>query len=375
MMILELSLVSLGLLMILQTTLSFMRSRAWWVRITDFPRPQIAFFSLILLGLLGVINLGAESVTRWEWMLLVLLGVSVVVQVVQMLPYTWIWKPQVPAAPKDHPRADRLRIIASNVCMDNREVGRWLDTIRRENPDVIVAVEVDAWWSQQLRVLHEDYAHRILQPQDNTYGMAIYSRVPLRDTVIEHLVEPDVPSIFTTVELASGRHVRCVALHPRPPRPDIAQDSDLRDAELARAAKIIRPFRAPTIVVGDLNDVAWSHTTHLFQRIARVLDPRIGRGLFATFHADHRFLRYPLDHVFHTNHFDVVEIRRLGHVGSDHFPILIELALRAEQVNRPDVDPMNPADQRQAAEAIEDARELKREETSEENRERKSSDR
>ncbi len=375
MVVFKLILTVVGWIVVLQTVLSFVRSRAWWVRIFDFPRPQIAASSVILLGFFGAANSGWANASPWEWGLLALLGSSVLVQVSQILPYTRAWRYQVPAAPRDVPREDRLKIVASNVCMDNQEIRLWLETIRAENPDVIVVVEVNSWWIQQLRVLETDYPHRIVHPQENTYGIAIYARLPLHDTEIKHLVEPDVPSVFTTLELPSGRRLRCVALHPRPPRPDIDQDSDLRDAELGRAAELIRKFQLPVVVVGDLNDVAWSHTTHLFQRIARVLDPRIGRGLFATFHADHFFLRYPLDHVFHSNHFDLVELRRLRHVGSDHFPILIEIALRADGVNRPEVAPMDADDKAEATEALRDASDLQQAETETERLKRKQADR
>jgi endonuclease/exonuclease/phosphatase (EEP) superfamily protein YafD len=81
----------------------------------------------------------------------------------------------------------------------------------------------------------------------------------------------------------------------------------------------------PVIVAGDFNDVAWSHTTHLFQRIGGLLDPRVGRGLFNTFDSRSRLLRFPLDHVFASRHFLLVELRRLPNIGSDHFPILMVL--------------------------------------------------
>ena len=40
--------------------------------------------------------------------------------------------------------------------------------------------------------------------------------------------------------------------------------------------------------------------------------------------------RFPLDHVFHSSHFKLVELRRLEHVGSDHFPVLVELSYEPE---------------------------------------------
>jgi hypothetical protein len=44
-----------------------------------------------------------------------------------------------------------------------------------------------------------------------------------------------------------------------------------------------------------------------------------------TFHADYRFLRWSLDHIFHSTDFGLVEMKRLSHIGSDHFPIYVVL--------------------------------------------------
>jgi hypothetical protein len=47
--------------------------------------------------------------------------------------------------------------------------------------------------------------------------------------------------------------------------------------------------------------------------------------MFNTFHAKFWFIRFPLDHLFHSDHFTLSKIFRLLGFGSDHFALLTEL--------------------------------------------------
>ncbi|HUR57362.1 MAG TPA: endonuclease/exonuclease/phosphatase family protein, partial [Opitutaceae bacterium] len=208
------------------------------------------------------------------------------------------------------------------------------------------------WWERHLDSLQPEYPHAIKRPLDNSYGMHVYSRLPLEEARVEFLVERDIPSMHATLVLRSGQRVRAHFLHPTPPSPTENPRSTERDAELIIVAKRVAEERGPVIVTGDLNDVAWSTTTRLFCKLSRLLDPRIGRGMYNTFHARWPFLRWPLDHIFHSDDFTLVALRRLPAIGSDHFPILAELMFQPERAAEQEAPHADRGDQALAHEKL-----------------------
>ena len=332
-------------LVVIATLLPFSRNEYWWIRGWDFPRLQVACLALLLVGV-------ALATSAWETGLgrAVLIGSAgcFLYQAYRILPYTRLARHEVKSA-RDCNRDRRLRLLSSNVLISNRDTERMLAQIRKHQPDIVVTLESDARWQTALDTLQPEYPHAIKQPLDNAYGMHIYSRLPFEEAKVEFLVEPGIPSVHGTVVLPSGDRVRLHFIHPTPPSPTENERSTERDAELVIVAKRVAQESGPIIVTGDLNDVAWSTTTRLFRKLSRLLDPRIGRGMFNTFHAHWFFMRWPLDHVFHSDHFTLVELRRLRSIGSDHFPILIDLALEPERAPEQEA-PQADSDDHQLAE-------------------------
>ncbi len=74
--------------------------------------------------------------------------------------------------------------------------------------------------------------------------------------------------------------------------------------------------------------------------------------MYNTFHAHHWFLRWPLDHFFHSAHFRFVRLLRLPDIGSDHFPVFIELQYDPKHTEEQQGLEADRDDQRQAAETI-----------------------
>lgn len=330
---LEWGVVGVGALMLVATALPLLRRDDWWIRVFDFPRLQITV--LIGVSFAAIVWLqhgtGRADVGAVANMFLALLGAAFVYQCYRMRPFTRLARPQVQKSRTTDPDT-RLSLLFSNVLMENRESARLRELIREADPDIVLAVEADDWWQGELRELERTHPHTVLQPQANTYGMLLYSRLPLRNAEVKFLVQDDVPSVHACVQLRNGERVELRCLHPRPPAPGENERSTERDAELLIVGKEIKQRQRPVVVLGDLNDVAWSHTNDLFKDISGLLDPRIGRGFFHTFNAKWPLVRWPLDHCFHSPHFRLVDFRRLPACGSDHFPVYICLSYEPEAV-------------------------------------------
>ncbi|THC45472.1 endonuclease/exonuclease/phosphatase family protein [Massilia sp. Mn16-1_5] len=311
----------LVVLIVIATLLPLSRHTEWWIRDLDFPRLQIA---AVALGVLVAEFVFLDMGERESPFLMIVTAACLAYQAWWIVPYTRPWKNEVKQAVGGAP-GDRIRILTANVLTPNRNTEGLIALIREHEPHVFVTLETDQWWQDRLDVLEGDYPHALKCPLDNLYGMHVYSKLPLEDAAIQFLVEDDIPSMHALVLLPSGRKVRMHFLHPTPPSPTEHAESTERDAELLVVAKSVAGLDTPVIVAGDLNDVAWSTTTRLFRKISGLLDPRIGRGMFNTFHADFWFLRWPLDHLFHSRHFTLGFIRRLPSFGSDHFAMLVEL--------------------------------------------------
>ena len=315
------------------------------VRSFDFGRLQaIGVASFIIVAAFFA---GADTPVLIATLAMAVLAVCI--QLFHVLRFTPVWPVQTVGFAGDSETTPMISVLACNVKQGNRDYQSVIKLIDECQPDIAVFMEADQDWADALRPALAKYRERIEQPQDDSYGILFVSQLPLHEKEVRFLLNDEVPSVSCVVQLPGGRKVRVIALHPEPPLPN--RDTLGRDAEILVAAKIAREERLPVIVTGDLNDVAWSRTTRRFLRISGLLDPRQGRGMFNSFDARYWFLRWPLDHIFHSQDFELVSIERQKFVGSDHFPMFYRLALTSTDRNDPPPEPSGD-DIEEADEAI-----------------------
>lgn len=297
----------------------------WYFKILDFPRLQYLILATVLFFLFLVLN------KKWKFSSVFLaLGLitSVFIHGNLIFPY-FFGEKTVLDAPANQNEENKLGILIANVLITNRKSEEFIQIIQNADPDLILAMEVDKWWVDQLQVLKNNYGYYIEYPLDNAYGMALYSKFPIENQEIAFLNKDDVPSFHVALLLESGKKFKFHGVHPVAPVPSGKYPDNVGEKEvsLLKVSKMIGKEEIPVIVAGDFNDVSWSNTSRLFQNRAKLNNVRIGRGIYSTFNAESFLLRWPLDHFFVTKEFAVSRFERLEKFGSDHFPLYAEFTL------------------------------------------------
>ncbi len=309
--------------MILTVFIPFLKSTWWGVRVLDYPRMQkLVLILLLILAWPGVI---AQAVW-YDYLILGLLSTSSLYLAYVIYPYTPFGKKMIDKGILQKGEKS-LSILVCNVLQDNRKYHLLAQLIKDRNADVLFLLETDKAWQEALSETVQEYKHRIEVPLDNTYGLLFYSKLPLLHHEVNYLIDREIPSIIADIRY-QDQTVRLYGLHPTPPVPQENTESTERDAEILITGRMAKEYAKPCLVIGDLNDVAWSATTTLFLKSSELLDARRGRGMYNTFHSGYWYLRWPLDHFFMSSHFRLIDMKKEKDVKSDHFPISIEVVLR-----------------------------------------------
>jgi endonuclease/exonuclease/phosphatase (EEP) superfamily protein YafD len=299
-----------GILACLATLVGF-AGRFWWgFELAAHFRVQYALalsgFALILLVLR-------------PWRGAALFGAFALLNLTLVVPAFWGDDPVAFAAEQYPPT---LRAVLANVNWENRDYERLLRFIAASDPDIIVLLEATPWLLAQLRDLGERYPHRVAEPHDDPFGIALLSRYPLTQSqIVRFGGGTGPPSIMATLTVG-GRPFTLIGTHPWPPVS--AEIANGRNEQLRALAAQVRQSQAPLLVLGDLNVSPWSPWFARLLADSGLRDSRRGRGLQPSWPAGWPLLWIPIDHALFS---EGIQIRRrdIGPaIGSDHYPVIVD---------------------------------------------------
>jgi endonuclease/exonuclease/phosphatase (EEP) superfamily protein YafD len=212
----------------------------------------------------------------------------------------------------------RLRVLLANVLVDNTHYEALDRLIRRERPDVVCLVELTPSWVAGLAAIRAEYPYHVDAPS-GIVGLGLWFRE--RPEAIDPPARPlpDASPFLHAVFRFAGRPRHLWLVHPRMPFTRKGRP------ELPALAAHIGQAEGSRIVIGDMNSTEGSPLFSDFVRAAGLRDSRLGFGRQPSWPTNLPY-RIPLEHAFVSDDLAVVA-RRLGpSIGSDHFPLIIDLA-------------------------------------------------
>ncbi len=214
-------------------------------------------------------------------------------------------------------------VMSFNVRAANEGRAGVFDYIGRTGPDVVFLHESTRLWEQAAREADLGYdIYEVGQP-----GL-IFSTLVLAPPGSRYesfgFATAEPRAVEVVFDDGHGP-VRLLGVHPL--SPITAERAALHGLQLDWVSGWVREAEGPVVVAGDLNATQWSHGFRRLTGSTGLNDSTRGFGLQPSFPMDgNPLIRVQIDHVLYSDGLTVLD-RRLGpRLGSDHAPVIAELA-------------------------------------------------
>lgn len=223
--------------------------------------------------------------------------------------------------PVSRPADFDLRVMSFNLLSDNDHFDEVIGFIAAERPDVVVLHEASRPWEEALAASQLDYEITRGRNEGLIFGSLVLAP-PGSEVESFGFQVSDARAI--EVVLPSG--VAVLGIHPLAPFPN--DQTERRQYQFEFAGLWAASRSGPVIIVGDFNASPWSHSFRRLRIETGLRNSQAGYGLELSYPAGaNPLLQLSIDHLLHSPDLAVVD-RRLGPaLGSDHFPLIVDLSL------------------------------------------------
>lgn len=220
-----------------------------------------------------------------------------------------------------------LSIYYSNVNKNTGDPHRLNKDIVQQSPDLVALLEVDEEWLSHLSVL-KDYPYSVVVPRIDLFGVALYSKIPFVDGVVDSVGSDMPPVIIAPLQTAVGEML-VLLVHAIPPLS--TENFEHSWILMRRLQTLLRFEKRPILVVGDFNSTPFGRLFRGFRKSGYV-PAELGFGISRTWNAHSPFLRLKLDHMLTRGTIEIADFQVMEKIGSDHFPLFGRFRVHAPAV-------------------------------------------
>lgn len=154
-------------------------------------------------------------------------------------------------------------VVSQNLSFSNGQVVQALSELFEQDSDILVLQEYTPEWHDSLAELAERYEYTITAPQNGAFGIAVYSKIPVRNHRIHIFGNTQAP--FIEVEFDSPKlQARLIAVHFQPPMTSYwSKDRNLQLVELKRYLETVN---GSFVIAGDFNNTPYSPVLRSFMK-------------------------------------------------------------------------------------------------------------
>jgi endonuclease/exonuclease/phosphatase (EEP) superfamily protein YafD len=267
---------------------------------------------------LTVLAVVIAALLRWWTAALVGAGAS-------LLLLSAVWPQYAPGGPVPAANSPIVRLYAANLYAMNDDVAAMRASIQASDADIIVLVEFGEAPNAAIETLLAGYPHREVTERVVRSEDAVRSVIASRYPLSRRSTEGNERQMIAAVADTPIGPVRFVGVHLTRPWPFQFQWGQIIQAQ--NLINHIQGAPEPVVMAGDFNSVASARIGRMLRSEGGLVHAPGWPGTWPA--AVPSPLRMTIDQVYHTTDIAVVE-RRLGApTGSDHRPVIVELARAA----------------------------------------------
>lgn len=295
----------------------FFSKYVWIFDLLSHFRFQYFAFSLLMLVLFVLLK-------RKKLFLL-----SAILCLINLIPIIPLYIPYGGFSKSDAGNFQEIKIVHFNVLTGNTDYQRTIEYLEEKNPDIISLNEVNRSWIDNLG-LSKKYKYSVEEIREDNFGIALYSKIELKNPRIEYFGEAGLPSAVAELNIGE-KEVSVLATHPLPPMNK--RNFEFRNDQLASITKSRDNFKPSMILLGDLNTTSWSYGFKNLITGMDLYDSRRGYGIDFSWPVTLPVLSIPIDHCLVSKDIEVVK-REVGpKLGSDHRSVFVELRITGLSTN------------------------------------------
>lgn len=202
----------------------------------------------------------------------------------------------------------KVRVAHFNLSSFDKSDDGLIEKIMNTESDVISFQEYTPDWDAYIaRKLIRAYPNIHRMVRIDLFGMAIYSKKPIENPITFYY--KDIPNINVTIH--SGlQDVNIISSYIAPPSLT-SKDINSKD-HLAHLGDYISKITNPTIILGDFNQVYWTHDIKEFRDKSDLVNSRRNISLTS---------KVPYDHIFHSRLLECISFQEIADNNENHLGI------------------------------------------------------